>query len=85
MTEEENELDYSIIKEMGATAIRFAHYPQSQNMHDIADREGFLVWDEIPLVNEIRQDYGARQNVWIMMKEMVKQYIYHLVWLVGYL
>ena len=56
---------------MGATAIRFAHYPQSQNMHDIADREGFLVWDEIPLVNEIRQDYGARQNVWIMMKEMV--------------
>lgn len=77
LTEEENELDYSIIKEMGATAIRFAHYPQSQNMHDIADREGFLVWDEIPLVNEIRQDYGARQNVWIMMKEMVKQLYNH--------
>ena len=77
LTEYENELDYAIIKEMGATAIRFAHYPQSQNMHDIADREGFLVWDEIPLVNEIRLDHGAKQNVCEMMKEMVKQLYNH--------
>ena len=77
LTERENELDYSIMKEMGATAIRFAHYPQSQNMHDIADREGFLVWDEIPLVNEIRLDNGAKQNVREMMREMVKQLYNH--------
>lgn len=77
LTEEDNELDYSIIKELGATAIRYAHYPQSQNMHNIADREGFLVWDEIPLVNEIRQDYAAKQNVRVMMQEMVRQLYNH--------
>lgn len=77
LTEEDNEKDYSIIKELGATAIRFAHYPQSKNMHDIADREGFLVWDEIPLVNEIRLDYEAKQNVRIMMQEMVRQLYNH--------
>lgn len=77
LTEKDNELDYSIMKEMGATAIRFAHYPQSLNMHDIADREGFLVWDEIPLVNEIRQDYDAKHNVRIMMQEMVRQLYNH--------
>lgn len=77
LTEQDNELDYSIIKEIGATAIRYAHYPQSQNMHDIADREGFLVWNEIPLVNEIRQDNDAKQNVRTMMQEMVRQLYNH--------
>ncbi len=77
LTEEDNELDYSIIKELGATAIRFAHYPQSRNMHDIADREGFLVWDELPLVNEIRLDNEAKNNVRNMMQEMVRQLYNH--------
>lgn len=77
LTAEDNEKDYSIMKELGATAIRFAHYPQSENMHDIADREGFLVWDEIPLVNEIRLDYESKQNVRIMMQEMVRQLYNH--------
>ncbi len=77
MTEEDNERDYAIMKEIGATAIRFAHYPQSENMHDIADREGFLVWDEIPLVNEIRLDNDSKHNVRNMMREMVKQLYNH--------
>lgn len=77
MTEEDNERDYAIIKELGATAIRFAHYPQSCNMHEIADREGFLVWDEIPLVNETRLDNESKQNVRIMAIEMVKQLFNH--------
>ncbi len=77
LTEEDNEQDYLMMKEIGATAIRFAHYPQSRNMHDIADREGFLVWDEIPLVNEIRLDNEAKHNVWVMMQEMVRQLYNH--------
>ncbi len=77
MTDADNELDYSIIKEIGATAIRFAHYPQSRNMHDIADREGFLVWDELPLVNEIRLDNESKNNVRTMMQEMVRQLYNH--------
>lgn len=77
MTEEDNEYDYQMMKELGATAIRFAHYPQSQNMHDIADREGFLVWDELPLVNEVRLDQSSKDNVRNMMREMVLQLYNH--------
>ncbi len=77
LSEEDNERDYRIILDMGATAIRLAHYPQSQNMHDIADREGVLLWDEVPLVNEIRLDQEARQNVMNMMREMVLQLYNH--------
>lgn len=82
MTEDENDRDYSLIKEMGATAIRFAHYPQSKSMHDLADKYGFLVWDEIPLVNEIRLDYEAQHNVRTMLNEMVRQLYNHpsVVW-----
>lgn len=74
---DDNEKDFRIIKEMGVTAIRFAHYPQSENVHDIADREGFLVWDEIPLVNEVRLDNESKQNIKIMLQEMIHQLYNH--------
>ena len=35
-------------KEVGATVIR-AHYPLHPEMHELADREGLLVWSEIPV------------------------------------
>ncbi len=77
LTDEDNERDYIIMEEMGATAIRFAHYPQSRSMHEIADRKGFLVWDEIPLVNEIHLDEGSKQNVRNMLLEMIYQLYNH--------
>ncbi|HUJ08477.1 MAG TPA: glycoside hydrolase family 2 TIM barrel-domain containing protein [Verrucomicrobiae bacterium] len=50
-TDEEG--DVRLILEMGATAIRFAHYPQNTHLHDLCDRAGLLVWDEVPLVNQL--------------------------------
>jgi beta-glucuronidase len=35
-------------KELGATVIR-AHYPLHPEMHELADREGLLIWSEIPV------------------------------------
>jgi beta-galactosidase len=38
---------------MGVTAIRLAHYPQSEYFHDLCDRAGILLWNEVPFVNEV--------------------------------
>ena len=51
--------DERMILEMGATAVRLAHYPQADDFYDLCDRSGLLLWTEIPQVNEIRFDAGV--------------------------
>lgn len=36
-------------KEMGCNIIRLSHYPHSERMAALADREGILLWEEIPV------------------------------------
>lgn len=43
--------DMAIMREMGVNTIRLTHYQHGQPIHDLADRYGLLVWDEIPLVS----------------------------------
>ena len=45
--------DISLIKEIGATVIRCAHYQHSDYFYSLCDQAGILVWAEIPQVNEI--------------------------------
>jgi beta-galactosidase len=42
--------DIAIIRDLGANSIRLTHYQHGQAVHDLADRNGLIVWDEIPLV-----------------------------------
>ncbi len=73
LTHDDNLRDMNIMQRMGATAIRMAHYPQSADIHYIADSLGLLVWDEIPLVNEVRNSYAFNENTRQQMLEMVHQ------------
>lgn len=45
-----HEQDVSMMKEIGANAVRLSHYPQDQLMYDLLDKEGLIVWSEIPFV-----------------------------------
>lgn len=38
------------IRDMGANTIRLTHYQHGQTVHDLADRYGLILWDEIGLV-----------------------------------
>jgi beta-glucuronidase len=49
------------VKELGATLMR-AHYPLHPEMHELADREGILVWSEIP-VYAVKTRYLKRLEV----------------------
>lgn len=53
LTPANQEEDFRIIDELGATAVRLAHYPQSEVVHRIADRSGLLLWQEISLVDRV--------------------------------
>ena len=38
------------MKWMGANSFRTSHYPYAEEVYQMADREGFLVIDEVPAV-----------------------------------
>lgn len=42
--------DFELMKWIGANSFRTAHYPHSEEIYQMADREGFLIIDETPAV-----------------------------------
>lgn len=42
--------DFELMKWIGANAFRTSHYPYSEEIYQMADREGFLIIDEVPAV-----------------------------------
>ena len=73
LTDADHDLDFQLIREMGATAVRLAHYQQAQHVLDICDRDGLLVWQEIPIVNEIGGSEAFAENARQQLTEMIRQ------------
>ena len=48
-----------VIAEIGATAVRLAHYQHKQHVYDLTDRLGFVVWAEIPNIDSVKATPGA--------------------------
>ena len=42
--------DFECMKWIGANSFRTSHYPYSEEIYQMADREGFLIIDEVPAV-----------------------------------
>lgn len=59
-------------KALGCNMIRLAHYPQNEYIVRLAEKMGFLLWEEIPIWQGI--DFGneaTKQKAGHMIKEMV--------------
>lgn len=42
--------DFELMKWIGANSFRTSHYPYSEEIYQMADREGFMIIDEVPAV-----------------------------------
>lgn len=75
LTDEQHDTDLAIIKEIGATTIRFAHYQQAERIYAKCDSIGFIVWAEIPFVNRVstRESGNTRQQ----LTELIRQNYNH--------
>ena len=60
----------ALIVEMGATAVRLAHYQHAQHFYDLCDRDGVVVWAEIPLVNAITASQAFTDNAHQQLTEL---------------
>lgn len=73
-----------ILRDMGANTLRLAHYQHGQPIHEIADRYGLVLWDEIGLVtawtnarDQVETPEGIRRNARVQLQDMIKQNYNH--------
>lgn len=69
--------DFDMIYDMGANTVRLAHYQHSQDVYDICDQFGFIVWAEIPFISIFNQDPAAKENTLSQMTELMYQSYNH--------
>jgi beta-galactosidase len=84
--------DEATMREMGVTGIRLTHYQHGQPIHDLADRDGLVVWDEIPLVSQwtlgesLEATPALRENARQQLHELIAQDFNHpsvVTWSIG--
>ncbi len=68
--------DMSLIKEIGANAVRLSHYPHPQEVYDMCDEIGFVTWAEIPML-KLTEDEHLFENAKLQLKEMILQNLHH--------
>lgn len=67
--------DMGLIKEIGANTIRLAHYQHNQYFYDLCDKEGMIVWAEIPYISWHMPK--GNDNTILQMKELIYQNYHH--------
>ena len=79
-----HEEDAALMLEMGVNAVRLAHYPQATYFYDLMDKNGIIVWAEIPFVGPGGyNDKGFvdlpafRANGKEQLKELIRQHYNH--------
>lgn len=76
LNEVANVQDMTLMKWMGANSFRTSHYPYSEEMMRLADREGFVIIDETPAVtllhgfgfSMLSNDEKKKVNTWDVLK-----------------
>lgn len=77
LTEEQHRKDFDLMKELGVTSIRFAHYQQADIMYSLSDQNGMVVWAEIPNTPKYRKTPEYLANCKLQLTELIKQNYNH--------
>jgi beta-galactosidase len=69
--------DISLIKEIGATCVRCAHYQHSDYFYSLCDQAGILVWAELPQVDTITSTEQFEETSRSQLLDLIRQNINH--------
>ncbi|MEU3922334.1 glycoside hydrolase family 2 TIM barrel-domain containing protein [Streptomyces sp. NPDC029004] len=82
----EHDEDFALMDEMGVNALRTAHYQQDQYVYTLADRRGYVVWAEVPLVDKVTSSRAFTASSEQQLRELIRQNYNHpsiLFWSIG--
>jgi beta-galactosidase len=71
------EEDVSLIKELGATVVRCAHYQHPDYFYTLCDRAGILVWAEIPQVDRVNDTVAFENTSRGQLLDLIRQNVNH--------
>jgi beta-galactosidase len=83
MNDKQRQRDYGMIADMGANAVRMAHYQHDKAEYDLCDDLGLAVWSEIPLINHTFTGDDKiphpklEENLLCQLTEMIRQNYNH--------
>ena len=77
LSDEMHRRDFRLMKEMGANFIRISHYPQDEALLELCDKEGMLAWEEIPVIDIVRDTPGYGDTCERNLREMIRQHYNH--------
>jgi len=69
--------DMAIVKELGVTVIRCAHYEHPDYWYTLCDRAGILAWAEIPQVDKINTSVEFENNSRSQLLDLIRQNVNH--------
>ena len=69
--------DMSILKDLGATVVRCAHYQHPDYWYTLCDRAGILVWAEIPQVDRINTSTEFEATSRGQLLDLIRQNVNH--------
>lgn len=73
---EEQERDIELIREIGANAVRLSHYQHPQYTYDLCDKNGLIVWAEIPML-KMTENPLLIENAKEQLTELILQNMHH--------
>ena len=90
MTDSQRERDYKMMRDLGCTVARMAHYQHAKYEYDLCDRLGICVWTELGIVNKMSADDktkkiadGFADSAKQQLRELIRQNYNHpsvIIW-----
>lgn len=75
-TRQQLDEDMAVLRELGANAVRLSHYQHPQYFYDLCDREGIVVWTEIPML-AMPDNESILENACTQLTELIQQNRHH--------
>ena len=77
ISEADQDEDIALLKEIGATVVRCAHYQHSDYFYSLCDQAGILVWAELPQVDKIGASSEFAETSRNQLLDLIRQNINH--------
>jgi beta-galactosidase len=77
LSDADREEEMNCLLDIGATMVRLAHYQHADREYELCDRNGLVVWTEIPLVDCISSEKSFADNCKQQLIELIRQNYNH--------